>query len=156
MSGIVPRRDKPNAKRTQANIHLKNECNKRNIYFIDNSNINPRCNCNKTEIHLSKSGTNKVIENMLFTLSKFNYWSSSTIIQVSMKNNSFSEINNSKRKKLGSSKDKNLFQIIIRLRSKHPENVSLGNLNVSVARNKIESVNDLIQEPFNIFLIANF
>lgn len=129
---------------------------KRNICFIDNSNINPRCNCNKTEIHLSKSGTNKVIENMLFALSKFNYWSSSTIIQVSMKNNSFSEINNSKRKKLGSSKDKNLFQIIIRLRSKHPENVSLGNLNISVARNKIESVNDLIKEPFNIFLIANF
>ena len=93
---------------------------------------------------------------MLFALSKFNYWSNSTIIQVSMKNNSFSEINNSKRKKLGSSKDKNLFQIIIRLRSKHPENVSLGNLNISVARNKIESVNDLIKEPFNIFLIANF
>ena len=65
VSGIVPRRDKLNTKATQINIHLKNE-HKRNICFIDNSNIDPRYNCNRGGIHLNESGTNKLIENMLF------------------------------------------------------------------------------------------
>ena len=72
VSGIVPFHDKLNAKVTQVNIHLKYECN-RNICFIDNSNINPRYNCNKSCVHLNRSGTNKLIENMLFALSKFDY-----------------------------------------------------------------------------------
>ena len=38
VSRIVPRHDKLNAKGTQVNIHLKNEFNKRNICFMDNSN----------------------------------------------------------------------------------------------------------------------
>ena len=65
VSGIVSRRDKLNTKATQINIHLKNE-HKRNICFIDNSNIDPRYNCSRGGIHLNKSGTNKLIENMLF------------------------------------------------------------------------------------------
>ena len=65
VSGIVPRRDKLNTKATLINIHLKNE-HKRNICFIDNSNIDPKYNCNRGGIHLNKSGTNKLIENMLF------------------------------------------------------------------------------------------
>ena len=72
VSGIVPLRDKLNAKVTQVNIHLNYECN-RNICFIDNSNINPRYNCNKSCVHLNKSGTNKLIENVFFALSKFDY-----------------------------------------------------------------------------------
>ena len=46
VSGIVSRRDKLNTKATQINIHLKNE-HKRNICFIDNSNIDPRYNCSR-------------------------------------------------------------------------------------------------------------
>ena len=70
---IVPHCDKLDAKATEGNIHLKNEFNKRNICFIDNSNINPKYNCKKSGIYLSKSGTNKVIEKILFSLSKFGY-----------------------------------------------------------------------------------
>ena len=70
---IVPQCDKLDAKATDGNIHLKNEFNKRNIRFIDNTNINPRYNCKKSGIYLSKSGTNKVIEKILFSLSKFGY-----------------------------------------------------------------------------------
>ena len=40
VSGIVPRSDKHNAKAIEVNRHLKNECRKRNICFISNSNIN--------------------------------------------------------------------------------------------------------------------
>ena len=42
ISGIAPSRDKFNAKAAEVNSFLKNECGKRNIYFINNSNINPR------------------------------------------------------------------------------------------------------------------
>ena len=71
ISGIVPRRDKLNAKAAQVNSFLKNECGKRNICFINNSNINPRYHCNQSGIHLNRSGTNRLIENLLFALSKF-------------------------------------------------------------------------------------
>ena len=95
MFGIIPRRDKLNAKATQVNIYLENECNRTIICFIDNSNINPRYNWNKSDAHLSKSETNGVIENMLFPLSNLDYWHET---QVSMNNNIFSIIGNSKKK----------------------------------------------------------
>ena len=44
---------------------VKNECDKRNICFINNSNVNPTYHCDQGGIHLNKSGTNKLIENLL-------------------------------------------------------------------------------------------
>ena len=125
---------------------------KRNICFIDNSNINPRYNCNKSGIHLNKSGNNKLIEHMLlFALSKLEY---SHIAQVSVKYNIFSEIINCKRKKLSSTKIKNRFKTMRDLRSKYLKNVFLGHLNINSLRNKFESVNKLIKDTFNIFLLS--
>ena len=51
ISGIFPRRDKLNAKAAQVNSFLKNECGKRNICFIYNSDIKPRYHCNQRGIH---------------------------------------------------------------------------------------------------------
>ena len=61
-SGIIPRSDKLNTKATEVNRHLKNECRKRNICFISNSNINPKYECNKCGLHLISKGTNKRLE----------------------------------------------------------------------------------------------
>ena len=55
ISGIVPRRDKLKGKATQVNKFLKNECSKRNICFINSSNINPRYHCDQSGIHLIKA-----------------------------------------------------------------------------------------------------
>ena len=71
VSGIVLRSDKHNAKAIEVNWHLKNECRKRNICFISNSIINPKYDCNKSGFHLNWKGTNKLVENFLFALSKF-------------------------------------------------------------------------------------
>ena len=75
MSGIVLCRDKLNAKAAHVNSFLKNEYGKRNIYFTNKSNKNPRyhCNlcCNQSGIYISKSGTNRLIEHLLFALRKF-------------------------------------------------------------------------------------
>ena len=74
ISGIVPRLDKLNAKAAQVNGFLKNDCGKRNICFINRSNVNPRYHCNQSGTHLNKSGTNRLIENLLFAVSKFDCW----------------------------------------------------------------------------------
>ena len=62
MSGIVPHCDKLNAKSTQVNIHLKNEFYKRNIFFMDNSNIISGMIVIKVVPTQSKSRINKLIE----------------------------------------------------------------------------------------------
>ena len=54
LSGIVPRPDKLKGKATQVNKFLKNECSKRNICIINNSNINLRYHCDQSGIHLIK------------------------------------------------------------------------------------------------------
>ena len=71
VSCVIPRSDKLNAKAIEVNRHLKNECRKRNICFISNSNINPKYDCNKSGLHLNWKGKNKLVENFLFALSKF-------------------------------------------------------------------------------------
>ena len=65
VSGIIPRSDKLNAKAIEVNRHLKNECRKRNICFISNSNINPKYDCNKSGLHLNWKETNKLVETFL-------------------------------------------------------------------------------------------
>ena len=47
VSCVIPRSDKLYAKAIEVNRYLKNECRKRNIYFISNSNINPKYDCNE-------------------------------------------------------------------------------------------------------------
>ena len=69
VSDIIPRSDKLNA--IEVNRHLKNECRKRNICFISNSNINPKYDGNKIGLHLNWKGTDKLVENFLFALNKF-------------------------------------------------------------------------------------
>ena len=42
VSPIITLSDKPNTKAIEVNRHLKNECRKKNICFISNSNINSK------------------------------------------------------------------------------------------------------------------
>ena len=71
-----------------------------------------------------------------------------------MNNNISSERSNSKRKKLCSARAEKPFKTIRSLRSKHPKNVFLGNLNISSLRNKFESVNEVIKDTFDIFWLS--
>ena len=58
----------------------------------------------------------------------------------------FSEINNTKRKKLSSTKEKNPFETMKGLSF-------LGHLNINFLRNTFESVNELIKDTFDPFLL---
>ena len=105
ISGIVPCRDKLNAKATQVKSFLENECCKRNICFTNNSNTNPTYHCNQSGIHLNKSETNRLIEN-LFALSKFD---SCQKAQVSMTTNVYRQTSNSEEQLLSEKKCKRNF-----------------------------------------------
>ena len=111
--GIVPRRDKLNAKAAQLNSFLKNKCVRRNICFVNN--INPRYHCNQSGIYLNKSETNTLIENLLFALSKFDCWYK---VQLSMTTSVFKETSNSKERLLSGKKTKETFKMLTILRSK--------------------------------------
>ena len=71
VSGKIPRSDKLNTKAIKVNRHLKNECRKRNVCFISNSNINSKYGCDKSDLHLNWKRKIKLVENFLFALSKF-------------------------------------------------------------------------------------
>ena len=66
LSGIVPRYNKVNEKATRVNKRPKEECEARNIYFIDHKSISPKYYCNRSRLHLNYSGTKKSIENVYF------------------------------------------------------------------------------------------
>ena len=117
ISGIVPCRDKLNAKATQVKSFLENECCKRNICFTNNSNINPTYHCNQSGIHLNKSETNRLIENLLFALSKFD---SCQKAQVSMTTNVYRQTSNSEEQLLSEKNVKETFRSLRGLRRKHP------------------------------------
>ena len=70
LSSIVPRYGNLSEKATQVNKYLKKECETKNICFIDHRNISPKRNCNGKGLHLNYSGTEKLIENILFCLCK--------------------------------------------------------------------------------------
>ena len=70
LSSIVPRYDNLNEKATRVNKCFKKECEVINICSIDHRNISPKYNCNRSGLHLSYSGTKKLIENILFCLCK--------------------------------------------------------------------------------------
>ena len=65
-----------------------------------------------------------------------------------MNNKMFSEINNTKRKKLSLA-----IKTMKGLRSTHSKSVFLGHLNINFLRNKFESVNELIKDTFDTFLL---
>ena len=70
ISGIFPRSDKLNEKASKVNSILRQECNVRNICFIDNKYISPRFDCNRSDLHLNYSGAMKLQENVLYELVK--------------------------------------------------------------------------------------
>ena len=75
-------------------------------------------------------------------------------ILLSMNNNILSKISNSKRKKLSSTRAKNSVKTVRGLRSKHPKNVFLANLDINSLRNKFESVTELIKDTLDILLLS--
>ena len=51
--------------------------------------------------------------------------------------------------------DENIsFPFLKKITSKHPKNLFFGQLNVNSIRNKFESVQEIVQDTFDIFLVC--
>ena len=68
--------------------------------------------------------------------------------------NVYRQTSNSEEQLLSEKKAKVTFKTLRGLRRKHPKNVFLGHLNVNSLRNKFESLNELIKDTFDIFLVS--
>ena len=66
----------------------------------------------------------------------------------------FRETSHSEEHLFSGKKAKETFKTLLGLRSKHPKNAFLGHLNVNSLRNKFESLNELIKDTFDIFLVS--
>ena len=66
----------------------------------------------------------------------------------------YSQTCNSEEQLLSEKKAKETFKTLRSLRSKHPKNVFLGHLNLNSLRNKFKSLNELIKDTFDIFLLS--
>ena len=64
ISGLVARNDDLQFKGQQVNEYLVSKCIERNLFFIDNNNINPRQHLNSTN-HLNYKGTDQLMNNFL-------------------------------------------------------------------------------------------
>ena len=65
VSGLVHRNDELNDKAVEINKFLSKKCRIQNIPFIDNSNIDERCNLNGIGMHLNYGGTCMLANNFL-------------------------------------------------------------------------------------------
>ena len=65
----------------------------------------------------------------------------------------FRKTKNSEKQWLSGKKAKETFRTLRGLKSKHPKNVFLGHFNVNSLRTKFESLNELIKDTFDIFLV---
>ena len=147
ISRIVHRNDNLNDDASEFNKILRETCSKRNIGFIDNENINPTYNCNRSKLHLNKRATNLLTENILFSLyNEISDWHEGTV----SKNSSCKS--KPKPNKILPLLDDSIFPFLTKLRSEHPKNVLLGHLNTNSVRNKFELTNKLIRNNFDIFI----
>lgn len=64
ISGLVARNDDLNYKGEQVNEQLMSKCIENNLFFINNSNIDPRHHLNNTN-HLNFKGTQQLMQNFL-------------------------------------------------------------------------------------------
>ena len=73
---------------------------------------------------------------------------------MSLINNVYRETSNSEEQLLSERKAKETLTTLRGLRSKHPKNDFLGHLNVITLRNKFESLDELIKDTFDVFLVS--
>ena len=65
VSSLVPRNDKLRKKSQDVNYILQQECNRRNIGYINHDNINVNRHLNGSKLHLNEAGTGIIAKNFI-------------------------------------------------------------------------------------------
>ena len=160
---IARRRDNLNGKGRQVNNILQKLCEENNFADVNQDNIKPRQHCNYGGVHLNTVGNKILAGNFIFALSRQTWLE---IIQDDdglTENVSETESNSEIAKYLpedsweidNHDNDENIsFPFSKKIKSEHPKNLFFGQLNVNSVRNKFESVQEIIQNTFDIFLAS--
>ena len=159
VSSIVPRRDNLTGKDRQVNNILKKLCVGNNFAYVNHDHIQPRQHCNYGGVHLNNTADSKILtENFILTLSRQTWQGIIRDNDALIGNVSETESSSGTTKYLP---DDSLevkviisFPFLKKIRSKHPKNLFFGQLNVNSMRNKFESVQEIIQNTFEVFVIC--
>ena len=125
---------------------------------MNHDNIKPRQHCNYGGVHLNTAGSKILAENFILTLSRQTWQGIIRDNDALIGNVSETESSSGTTKYLP---DDSLevkvtisFPFLKKIRSKHPKNLFFGQLNVNSMRNKFESVQEIIQNTFEVFVIC--
>ena len=165
VSSIVPLPDNVNGKGRQVNNILQKLCVENNFAYVNHENIKSRQHCNYGGVHLNTAGSKILAENFILALSRQTWLGIIRDNDALIGNVSETESNSETTKYLpedslesksdNHENDENIsFPFLKKIRSKHPKNLFFGQLNVNSIRNKFESVQEIIQNTFDIFLVC--
>ena len=134
-----------------------------NFAYVNHDNIKQRQHCNYGGVHLNTAGSKIFAESFILALSR---QTSLGIIQYNdalIENVSETESNSELAKNLledtlesksdNHDNDENIsFPFLKKIKSQNPKKLIFGQLSVNSIRNKFESIQEIIQNTFDIFL----
>ena len=136
VSSIVPRRDNLNGKGRQVNNILQKLCVENNFAYVNHDYIKSR------KLLGIIQNNDALIENVSETES--NSELAKNLLEDTLESKSDNHEN-----------DENIsFPFLKKIKSEHPKNLSFGQLNVNSIRNRFESVQEIVQNIFDIFLAS--
>ena len=132
---------------------------------MNHDNIKPRQHCNYGDVHLNTAGSNILTENFILALSRQTWLGIIQDNNALIENASAIESNSELAKNLledtleskgdNHDNDENIpFPFLKKIKSEHPKNLFFEQLNVNSITNKSESVEEAIQNTFDIFLVC--
>ena len=135
-----------------------------NFAYVNHDNINP-WHCNYGSVHLKTEGSNIFADNFILALSRQTWLGimqdNETLIENICETESSSELatclpeDTLESKSDNHDNDENIsFPFLKKIKSAHPENSFFRQLNVNSIRSKFESVQEIIQNTFEVFLVS--
>ena len=132
---------------------------------MNHDNIKPRQHCNYGGVHLNTAISNILTENFILALSRQTWLGIIQDNNALIENVSVIESNSELAKNLledileskgdNHDNDENIpFPFLKKIKSEHPKNLFFEQPNVNSVTNKFESVEEVIQNTFDIFLVC--
>ena len=157
--GIINGDDDYTAKVEKVNEFLSEIRTRKNVKYIDNGNIGLDM-LNRSKLHLNRFGTIQLVKNYREILKTWRHIEkpANEGIPILKPDGPSSPCKTAKNSKISDSKlntmQENPTDSIRQLKLSNPHKIILGHLNINSLRNKFESIADVIQGTFDIFLLS--
>ena len=159
VSGIINRGDDYNAKVQKVNEFLSEKRTRKNVKYIHDENIG-LCMLNRSKFHLNRFGTVQLVKNYreILKTSHHKERPSNESVPILKPVGPSSPNKTVKNSKISDNQlntmQENPIDSIRKLKLSNRHKIMLGHLNINSLRNKFESIADVIQGTFDIFLLS--